>query len=125
MTYFKSILISAFAVFAPIYAIMASVGFLIFADLILGIVAAKKRGEKIKSSAMRRTVSKILVYQLAIMTGFICETYLIGGLIPISKLVAAVIGSVEIKSIFENCDSINGEPILGKIIKKLGSDNDK
>lgn len=125
MSFLKSFLLSMLSVFAPIQAILCAVVFLIFVDLITGIVAAKKRGETIKSSAMRRTVSKILIYELAIMAGFICETYLIGGMIPISKLVAGVIGMVEIKSIFENCDVINGEPILKKLIEKLGSDNDK
>lgn len=125
MALLKSIGLSLLAVFAPVQAILLSVGFLIIVDLILGITAALKRGETITSSAMRRTVSKLLVYELAVMSGFICETYLMSGIAPISKLVAGVIGMVEIKSIFENCDSIYGEPILKKLIKKLGSDNDK
>jgi hypothetical protein len=123
--FLKQLPLVLFAVLAPIHTMMAVVGFLIFADLVLGIWAAVKRGEAIQSSAMRRTVSKILVYQLAIISGFLCETYLIGGLIPISKLVAGVIGMVEMKSILENANGINGEPIFKSLIQKLGSDNDK
>ena len=125
MELLKALLISSIAVLAPIHAVMIVVGILIGADLILGIAASLKSGEKIHSAAMRRTVSKILIYQLAVITGFLCETYLMGGLLPISKLVAGVIGLVEMKSILENCDIINGEPIFKSVLKKLGSDNDK
>ncbi len=125
MDLLKTLLLASIAVLAPIHAIMGVVGFLIFADLFLGVWAAMKHGEKIKSSAMRRTVSKILVYQLVIISGFLCETFLLGGLIPISKLAAAVIGMVEIKSVLENANTINGGDIFKKMIQKLGSDNDK
>lgn len=125
MELLRALILSSIAVLAPIHSIMIVVGILIFIDLFLGILAASKRGEKIKSSAMRRTISKILVYQLSILSGFLCEIYLISGLIPISKLVAGVIGMVEIKSILENADDIHGEPIFKTVLKKLGSDNDK
>lgn len=113
------------AALTPIHAIMITVGVLIFTDLFLGIYAAHKRNEPIKSSAMRRTISKILVYQTVIITGFLCETYLLKGFIPISQIAAAAIGLVEMTSILENANSINGESIFKKLIEKLGSDNDK
>lgn len=123
--FLKSLAVSAIAVLAPIHMMMTVVGVLIFADLALGIWAAYKRGESISSSAMRRTLSKILVYQLVLITGFLCETYLIGGLVPISKIAAAAIGMVEMTSILENANSINGESIFKKLLQRLGSDNDK
>ncbi len=125
MTYLKYLILSAIATLAPIQTTMTAVGVLIFADLILGITAAVKRGDSITSSALRRTISKILVYQIAIITGFICEKYLISDLIPMSKLIAGVIGMVEMKSLLEHGDELNGSPIFKTIIKKLGSDNDK
>lgn len=67
----------------------------------------------------------MVVYQIAVITGFLCETYLLNGVIPVSKLVAAAIGMVEIKSIFENCNSILGYDLFKQVIQKLGSDNDK
>jgi hypothetical protein len=121
----KAILASLIAILTPVYPLLATVGFLIFADFIVGIVAAKNRGEVITSSAMRRTVSKILVYQLAILSGFLVETYLVGGLIPISKLAASAIGLVEIKSLFESANELAGKDIFKDLLKKLGSDNDK
>ena len=124
MDIFKFILISLLAVFAPIQAVMITVGALIFGDLILGMWAAKKRGEQITSAAMRRTVTKMFVYQLAIMTGFLLEFYIMGEILPIAKLVAGVIGMVEFKSLLENATAITGTDFKD-LIKKLGSKNDQ
>lgn len=120
----KALVIAIVAIFAPIQALMATVGVLVIADTILGVMAARKRGEKITSSAMRRTVSKAVIYQVAIISGFLCEKYLSGDLIPITKIIGGVIGMVEMKSILENADEINGSPIFKTIIEKLGSKND-
>ncbi len=109
----------------PIHAIMITVGFLIFADLVLGIMAANKRGEKITSAVMRRTLSKILVYQLVVVSGFVAETYLLGGVMPISKLAAGAIGLVEVTSLVENANSILGYNVFKQLLSKLGSENDK
>lgn len=117
--------IACLAVLAPIQTILLSVGFLITADFITGIWAAHKRKEQIKSAAMRRTISKIVIYQMAVITGFLLETYLLSSIFPVSKLVAGVIGLVEFKSILENGNTILGEDIFKVVINKLGSDNDK
>jgi hypothetical protein len=119
------IFIASVAALAPIHAVILSVGFLIIADLITGILAAYKRKEKITSAAMRRTISKIVVYQLAVISGFLLEAYLLDKLLPISKIVAGVIGIVEFKSILENSNYIIGQDIFKALIKKLGSENDK
>lgn len=123
--YILPFFVSTIAVFAPIHAIIVTVGVVILTDLITGILAARKRDERISSSALRRTISKIFVYETAILVGFLIETYLIGGLIPISKLAALLIGSVEAVSIFENLNTISGNNIFKSILDKLGSVNDK
>lgn len=117
--------VSAIAALAPIHAVMISVGFLILADLVTGIFAANKRGEQITSAAMRRTVSKMLIYQLAVISGFLLEHYLLSDMMPVAKLVGGVIGMVEFKSILENSNTIVGTDIFKSILQKLGSDNDK
>lgn len=122
--YIKSLLLSIIAVFAPIQGVIVTVGVLIFADLFLGIWAAKKRGEKITSAGMRRSVTKLLVYQTAVLTGFLFETFLLGGLVPVYKLVALVVGSVELKSLLENATEITGVSFKD-VIAKLGSKNDQ
>jgi hypothetical protein len=94
------------------------------ADLVTGIWAALKRGEKVSSAAMRRTVSKIFIYQLAVVSGFMLETYILEGILPVAKIVAGVIGMVEFKSILENSNHIVGGDIFKLVIQKLGSEND-
>lgn len=117
-------LISLTAVFAPAKALIVVTGVLIFADLFTGILAARKRGEKIKSAALRRTVTKCFVYESAVLLGFLVEKYMLEGFIPVSKIAAGLISIVEMKSILENLDVINGHPIFTSLIKKLGSIND-
>jgi hypothetical protein len=74
--FLKVIMVLA-AIVAPIKAVIFAVGFLVFADLIMGVWAAKKRGETINSAGLRRSVSKLLVYQLSILSAFAVETYLV------------------------------------------------
>lgn len=112
-------------VLAPIEAVMATVGFLIFVDLISGMWAAHKRKEPITSAALRRTISKMIIYQIAVISGFLIETYLVGGSLPISKVVAGFIGIVEFKSILENGNTILGTDVFKLLIQKLGSKNDQ
>lgn len=120
----KALALSALAVFAPIKAVIITVGVLIMADLIFGLWAAHKRKEKITSAGLRRTLTKMAVYQCAVLTGYLGEKYLLDELIPVTKLVAGVIGAVELKSLFENYAEISGVDFTS-ILKKLGSDNDK
>jgi hypothetical protein len=106
-------------------AIIAVCLFLIFADLCAGMCAARKRGETINSAGIRRTVTKIFVYQLAIITGFVIEKFIIGNALPLNKVVGAVIAISEAKSVFENLNYIHGGDVFKKVIKTLGSINDK
>ena len=114
---------AALAALAPIHMVMITVGVLIFSDLATGVWAALKRGEKISSAIMRRTISKILIYQLAVICGFMLETYILDAVIPVAKIVAGVIGMVEFKSILENSNHIVGGNIFKMILEKLGSEN--
>lgn len=118
------LLIAIVAVLAPIQAIIGTVGLLIMLDMISGMLAARKRGEKITSAAMRRTISKMFIYQGVVISGFMLEHYILDGILPISKIVAGVIGMVEFKSILENANKITGADIMSEILKKLGSKND-
>lgn len=121
----KAAAVAVIAILAPIHSVMLTAGILIFLDLALGVAAARKRKEPITSAALRRTVTKIVVYQTAIITGFLCEKFLLSGSIPIVKLAAGAIGLVEMKSILENLDEINGAPVFKSIVNSLGSKNDE
>ncbi len=110
---------------APIQAVMMTVGFLIFLDLLTGVWAARKRKEKISSAALRRTISKMIIYQIAIISGFFIEKHLLQDSLPITKVVAGFIGLVEFKSILENGNTILGTDIFKLLIQRLGSKNDQ
>lgn len=124
MEWLKNLGLVTLAALAPIHMVMLTVGFLIFADLFTGIWAAKKRKESVSSAALRRTVSKIVIYQLAVISGFMLETYILDNVLPVAKIVAGVIGMVEFKSILENSNGIVGGNIFQLVLKKLGSEND-
>lgn len=110
---------------APVHDILIATMVVILIDLITGLWKALKIKEKIvKSAAMRRTISKIAVYNLAILSAFTIEMFLLSDM-PLVKLVSAVIGLVEIKSILENLNEITGADIFKQLLSKLGSDNDK
>jgi hypothetical protein len=123
--YLIGLVVTTAAIFAPIKAIFLVTGILIFSDLILGIMAAKKRGEKVTSAGLRRTATKVFVYNAAIVLGFLVETYMLEGFLPISKITAGLMSVVELTSILENLNTINGSPVFAKLIEKLGSVNDK
>lgn len=122
--WFYKIFLALLAVLAPVQATLITVGILIFMDLIMGVAAAHKRGEKITSAGLRRSVTKFLVYQCAVLSAFMVEVYLIGGIIPVVKLVAGVIGLTELKSLLEKSYELTGTDFKS-IISKLGSINDK
>lgn len=125
MDFLKALTVTIIAVFAPIQAVIISVGVLVVADMITGIWAAAKQDKKITSAGLRRTVSKFVIYQIAILSGFLVEKYLAGDIVPIVKILGGVIGAVELKSILENANVIAGGDIFKSIIQKLGSQNDK
>jgi len=108
--------VAALSLLAPIHVLMISVGFLIAADLVTGVAAAIKRGDKITSKALSRTIYKCLGYQLAVISGFALEFLVPGGL-PIAKLIAAAVGLVEGKSLLENVKAITGVDLTSVLAK--------
>jgi hypothetical protein len=123
-SFLSKLSIAVMAALAPIKPVMITVGILILSDLITGIWAARKRGETITSAALGRTVSKMVVYQTAVVTGFLLQKYLLADAIPIVNIVGGIIGMVEFKSFIENANTIIEGDIFKDILKKLGSKND-
>lgn len=116
-------IIATLAVFAPAKGMVIATLALIFVDLITGLMAAKNRKSKITSAGIRRTVSKIVVYEVAILMAYIAQTYLTGEAIPVSNIVAGLIGMTELVSIMENMNAVSGKNLLKAVIDKLGSVN--
>jgi hypothetical protein len=69
---------------------------------------------------MSDSVTKMMLYQLAIVSGFLIETYIIEQLIPITKLIATVIAIIEFKSIVESIEAVTGKDLWGKIKTLIG-----
>lgn len=109
----------------PIQSMLIAVGALVAADLVFGLIVAYKQKIPITSSGIRRTITKTFIYLSSVMLGYVAEHYLMGDIVAISKLIAGTIGIVEMKSILENADIINGGSLFKAIVSKLGSENDK
>ena len=122
LKYLKPLFISIAAIFAPIQALLFTTGVMVFADLVTGVLAASKRGEPISSAGLRRSVSKILVYEAALMLAFLAERYM-SDILPFVKMAAALITVVELKSVYENLSVVSGNPALKVLVDKLGSAN--
>lgn len=119
MKYLESLLLAMFAVFAPLKAVLLTTTVLVFADLISGLLAARKKKIPITSTGLKRTVGKIVLYEIALCLAFLAEHYLIGPMFPISKMVSAMIGLVEMKSILENMDIIAGQSVFQSVLTKI------
>lgn len=115
---FLKALSSLTAVLMPIRPALAAVFCLIGLDLITGLWASKKKGDKITSQGMRDSIKKLLVYEGALLGALIIETYLLPD-IPLIKAVTGYIGLIEGKSFFENLHAITGVDFWAQIIPKL------
>ena len=113
-------LLASLAVFLPIKELMLTIGFLVGADMVVGIWKALKLKQRIRSRRMSDTITKLLLYQIAIMSGFLIETFIIAELIPITKLVATVVAVIEFKSIIESIESVTGKDLWSKIKTIIG-----
>ena len=113
-------LLASLAVFLPIKELMLTIGFLVGADMVVGIWKALKLKQRIRSRRMSDTITKLLLYQIAIMSGFLIETFIISELIPITKLVATVVAVIEFKSIIESIESVTGKDLWSKLKTIIG-----
>ncbi len=121
----KTLALSILAVFAPIKAAIITILVLVMVDLITGISAAKKRKDPITSAGFRRTIVKLVVYEGAMMLGFIAQKYLMEDSVPVANIISGFIGITELKSCLENMNTLSGTNVLETIVNKLGSENDE
>lgn len=122
--YLINLLIASIAVLAPIKPAVITVLALTLIDLLSGLVAARKRGEILTSAGLGRTVTKLAVYQVATISAFLAQKYLVLDIMPVCTLVTSLIGITELKSVLENLDSISGGSFFSTIVSKLSSSND-
>lgn len=117
----EALLISTLAVFAPIKAMIIVAALLIVLDFIVGIIAARKRGEEIKSSKMGTTVSKLLIAETSIIMCYLVQHYLLSDSFALVNIVAGIIGTKELYSLMESLNSISGGKMFTEILTKLSS----
>jgi phage-related holin len=111
--------LAVLALLAPIKAALITAMVVTVIDLVSGLLAARKRGEKITSAGLKNTLVKIFVYQFVIILGYFIEKNLIGDLLPLTKILTGYIGITELLSVLENLEDITGLPILKVLIKKF------
>lgn len=105
--YFQTILAASAGFIMPIYSLFLATGFLVIMDLISGIYAARKRGEIFSSKKLGKTVTKMIWYYMAILLGYVMQVEFIDD-IPVAKITAGIIASVEFTSNLENIHWITG-----------------
>lgn len=115
-----SVLVTLLAFLAPIKPLLLTVGFLVAVDFVFGIYKAWKTKQEITSRKMSNTITKLLLYNLVVITVWALEKNIIGSDIPITKIVAGMICLVEFKSIDETFKLLFGFSIWEKMKKSLG-----
>src|SRR4051812_16675179 len=65
----------------PVKDLMVLVGIMIFIDTLTGLWKARKTSEKITSRKLSHTVSKLALYQCALLTVYIIEKFGLGELV--------------------------------------------
>jgi phage-related holin len=96
------------AILSPIKTLLLTIGFLIAADFIFGIIRAYTKKEIISSRKMSNTIGKILLYNLAIISVYFLDKYLIGSGLHLEKVAAGLIGLTEFKSLDESFKTLFG-----------------
>jgi uncharacterized membrane protein len=106
-----------FSFFLPIKHFLIFTIFVVFADTVTGIMAARKRGEPITSKGLYRTSQKVVVYFVGIMI-FEGAKNTFSLPLNITYMVAFTIATTELYSISENIKSMTGVNI-GTIILRF------
>lgn len=112
---------SLIAIFAPIQATLMTAFCLVVADLITGVWVAIKQKQPIVSSGIKRTVLKLLVYEILICLSFLVDKYLTMDTIVVLNMVTSIIGITELKSVAENINIISGGSMLDGILKAISA----
>lgn len=99
----------------------------IVGDTITGIMKAYKKKNAITSKKLSQIISKMVLYQSAIVLFFVIESFILGEFIGlafgikflITKIVAGLLCFIELKSIDENFKAITGNSLWQKFKEAL------
>lgn len=102
----------------PIQDFLILTSALVVIDLATGVMAAKRRGDEIRSRSLMRTTVKLLLYYSAILATEGVQLVFVEK-IPLTYITAFTIAVTELKSILENVDAGTGARLSKMIIDKL------
>lgn len=91
---------------------------LVACDTITGIMAAERRGEKVSSKGIRRTLEKIIAYFIAILLSEGMRVVFMNE-VQVPYFVALIIAIAEFKSNIENIEHISGHSIWQMLKSKM------
>lgn len=91
---------------------------LILFDLYSGTRAAIKRKEVLSSKGYARSVEKFSLYSIGILSGYGMEI-VFELVLPVTYVCAFLIALSEVKSIFENIETVTGIPLWKTLKSKL------
>jgi hypothetical protein len=106
--------VSAF--FLPISGILFLIGFAIFVDTLTGIWKSKKLGLPITSRKLSAIVSKLFLYEVAVIGFYLIDKFILNDIIltffsvplMLTKILSLVLCSIEVISISENYKAVKG-----------------
>jgi len=102
--------------FLPISGILFLIGFAIVVDTITGVWKAKKLGIPITSRKLSAIISKLMLYEVAVILFYLIDRFILNDIILVffsiplmlTKILALVLVSIETLSISENIKAVKG-----------------
>jgi hypothetical protein len=102
--------------FLPISGILFLIGFAIFVDTLTGIWKSKKLGVPITSRKLSAIVSKLFLYEVAVIGFYLIDKFILNDIIltffsvplMLTKILSLVLCSIEVISISENYKAVKG-----------------
>lgn len=118
--YCKAFVLAIGSFFLPIQPLLLLVGIFILSDTILGVWAACKSNEPITSRKLASLIPKMLLYQAAVLVGYMLDVFLVNEFVLMlvsvnllcTKLIAMTLIFIEVLSINENFEVITGKNLF-------------
>lgn len=123
----ETIIAVCLAALMPIKPLILLVGVCISLDTFFGIYRAVKHRKKITSRALSAVISKMALYELALILFYFIDSIILNDItnsftpvdLFVTKMVAAVLVSVEVLSMLENIKLATGHDFIGMAKKTL------
>ena len=123
----ETIITVCLAALMPIKPLILLVGVCISLDTFFGIFRAIKQRQRITSRALSAVISKMALYEFALILFYFIDSIILNDIAKsftpvdlfVTKMVAAVLVSVEVLSILENIKLATGHDFIGMAKKTL------